>query len=47
MRGCLLAGFGDSRRHLLSLCQAMIHELLGIRDGTVLLDTPKVPEQYR
>ena len=25
----------------------MIHELLGIRDGTVGLDTPKVPEQYR
>ncbi|KAI8467801.1 MAG: SM/Sec1-family protein [Monoraphidium minutum] len=27
--------------------QAMIHELLGIRDGTVILDTSKVPEQYR
>lgn len=27
--------------------QAMIHELLGIRDGTVVLDTPKVPEQNR
>jgi len=25
----------------------MIHELLGIRDGTVVLDTPKVPDQYR
>jgi hypothetical protein len=27
--------------------QAMIHELLGFRDGTVVLDTPKVPEEYR
>jgi hypothetical protein len=27
--------------------QAMIHELLGIKDGTVVLDSPKVPDQYR
>ncbi len=27
--------------------QAMIHELLGINDGTVVLDTPKVPAEYR
>jgi hypothetical protein len=25
----------------------MIHELLGIKDGTVILSTPKVPDQYR
>lgn len=27
--------------------QAMIHELLGNKDGTVRLDTPKVPDNYR
>lgn len=27
--------------------EAMVHELLGLRDGAARLDTPRVPEQYR
>ena len=44
----MIAIFANVTRPI-STCQmqAMLHELLGIKDGTVVLDTPKVPEQYR
>lgn len=35
---------------LCTLCcpvQAMIHELVGIKDNTAVLESPKVAEQYR
>lgn len=31
----------------MSFLQAMIHELVGIKDNTAILTSPKVAEQYR